>query len=307
MPLPHFNSLRKSRVGLTIAGAQLQLVVLEQQDTQRQPVLADNMTFSDLGELGAQLKIWVKQHKLRGTETVLSIGADYYRLHLTDLPKVPVEERNAALTIALRDVIDAPLSDAVVESFLLPASLPRSSERVYAVIAQTPRLRPLAQTINGAGLALHCIEIPELSAVRLLPTQNIPHATSALLLQTSRGVALYLYIGDDLVLSRPLLGINDLQHYASQAIAGDPGEQLLLEIQRTLDYFESQLARRPVAKLFIQPLATGAEELGMMLSQQLNTAVQVLGLPAASNGLPTLAAAWLAVAAGMHEVRHAAH
>lgn len=284
MPLPAFlgasNRRTKApsgaRIGIAIAGQLAHVAVLKSSGDGAQLQALEAIAIAQLSDLQAALSQLVKNLGLYRAPAVLSLSADYYRLHLTDSPKVPIEERNAALAFALRDVIDFPVAEAVIESFNLPPTVQRGGDRVYAVIAHSARLQPLAQAVSEAGLCISAIEIPELSVVNLLQRQEKIAATSAVLAQTTRGAALFLFVGEDLVLSRQLSGIADLRLFAEALENGGPPDQLLIEVQRTLDYFESQLARRPIARFYLQPMPSFLPAISAALTSNLNMPVQML-------------------------------
>jgi hypothetical protein len=118
---------------------------------------------------------------------------------------------------------------------------------------------------------------------------------------------LYVYVNDDLVLSRQLVGVSAPSSW--QPDDDRDHNTFLLEVQRTLDFFESQIARRPVQKLLIPPLGDSHATTCELLQRNLNVALADLPLPADDSH-----AAWqgsnrcLAYAAALRsELAHAAH
>jgi MSHA biogenesis protein MshI len=114
-----------------------------------------------------------------------------------------------------------------------------------------------------------------------------------------------VYVQDDLVLSRQLVGIAGPSTWTDND--GRDNDAFLLEVQRTLDFFESQIARRPVQKLFLAPLSEFDQATQQLLQQNLNVRVEHLPLPLSDASAPVHgSAACLALAAALR-AEHATH
>jgi MSHA biogenesis protein MshI len=129
---------------------------------------------------------------------------------------------------------------------------------VEAVVARTDLVGARIDELQAAGLNLEIVDIPELAL------RNI----ASLLPEDVGGVAL-VYIGRDdglititrqgtLYFSRAIhVGFNTLPDTAVHA--NDPEaiegwlDSIIIEIQRSLDYFDSQFSQPPVAGLVITP------------------------------------------------------
>lgn len=302
-----------TQLGLWVAPQRFALAHIQLHDSTPRLLAGAHEAFTHLADFSARLRSVINTRGWHGQDCRVVLSSQLYRLHQADAPQVPENERNAALGFALRDVIDYPASEAALDAFPLPAVAARGGqERVFVAVSHRPHLQPFAHEIFHAGLKLQSIDIPELSCRDLL--QRLPDRpqSAALLRPTSRGATLYVYHGEDLVVSRTLSGLNDLEQIFASDLRNQQ-EQLLLEVQRTLDYYESQIGRRPVARLYLPPLTQTLQALPELLTSNLGVPVATLDLAKLLAAPDTLspdecADIWLAASAGLRtEVPHAAH
>lgn len=261
--------------------------------------------YGNLGEFAAHMQKLADEPALQGQQLVVCLSPELYRLQQADAPNVPLAERNAALAWALRDVLDFPAAEAALDSFAPPALPNRSGpERLFVAVSHKAKLKPYVEAILAAGFEIRAIDIPELCARNLLLRLSPALTSAAILAPSQRGCSLYVYLGNELVVSRQLAGIGDLRLLFTGLDNSQAQEQLLLEIQRTLDYFESQIARRPVARLLLPPVSDELNGLLPLLRDSLGVTVAPLDLPTLvpmdnSVARDSLASAWLAVGAAL--------
>lgn len=269
--------------------------------------------FGNLAEFASHMHRLADQPALHGQSLVVCLSPELYRLQQADAPNVPLAERSAALAWALRDVLDFPAAEAALDSFALPAIANRSGpERLFVAVSHKAKLKPYVEAVLAAGFQIRAIDIPELCARNLLLRLSPALTSAAVLMPTARGCSLYLYLGNELAVSRQLAGIADLRLLFTGLDNSQAREQLLLEIQRTLDYFESQIARRPVARLLLPPFGDELSGLLSLLRDNLGVTVAELDLPTlvpmeTGTDRSALAAGWLAIGAALRrEVTDAA-
>lgn len=209
-----------------------------------------------------------------GTPAVLVLPIDQYQVFQVERPEgIEDAELADALKWKLKDFLDFSPADAVSDVFAFPADASRGRGPLVNVVAARKSLvRELIELVLEAGLELERIDIAELALRNL----------AARLDQSSRGVALVhlrdrygqmvICQGDTLYLSRRLeLSYDDLRDASSQENAV---QSLALEIQRSMDYFESQLGKVPPST--IQLVARDAVlPLNSMLSSYMAAGIDV--------------------------------
>jgi MSHA biogenesis protein MshI len=184
--------------------------------------------------------------------TVLEPGE--YTLLLTEAPSVPKDELRAAVRWRIKDLIDFPLDDATVDVFDAPTGSGGPAARAINVVAaRNGAIRRIADLCNEAGINLDVVDIPELAQRNL----------AALLAEDQLGLALLVFEADhglititrngELYMSRRIeIGTETLRSASNPA---PYFEQITLEVQRSLDYFDSHFRAAPVTNIMVAPAA----------------------------------------------------
>ncbi len=212
---------------------------------------------------------WVKEFNLKGLHTNFVLGPHMFSFILTEAPEVKPEELAAAMRWKIKDVIQYDLTDAVVDSFVIPGQKERGRQPMaYAVCAATDVLRAYVTTIEQSQLHLNTIDIPPMvqrNVAQLLPEDKSGVALLALgktqgLITVCRNGVLYLARDLDVGWGHFELQTKDQTQAPGLALDGDaPANQrvfdtIILEVQRSLDYYESHFAQPPIQSLVIAPL-----------------------------------------------------
>ena len=197
-----------------------------------------------------------------------------YRLLLVEAPDVPPDELRAAVRWRVKDLIDFHVDDAVIDVFEMPPHARGGPRRMmYAVTAKAELVKHEIERIEGAGLKLDVVDIPELCL------RNI-----ATLLESDRGAA-FLYLSErrsTLLLVRQ--GVLYLARHIETGVAtlADVGELrpelvagLALEVRRSLDYFESHYEQTSIQQLHVSGLEAADRE---AIARELGLAVREVDL-----------------------------
>lgn len=205
----------------------------------------------------------VRRHKLRGAACVGVIPQGAYQLLQVEPPNVPEAEQRQAVKWRLRDRIDYPVAEAVVDVFAPPQRANRPASNLNAVVCPADVVARCAETIGAAGLRLQALDIAELvqrNVLAALPDSNA--AVALLTFQAQRGL-ITLIKDAELYLARDL--DNGLDGIRDAGLAGEPGgslyESVVLELQRSLDYFESGFGMAAIKRVLVYPSAEGVEHL----------------------------------------------
>ena len=122
---------------------------------------------SDGKAVQAALKQFVNKNHLRGMSAVLTLPSSEFDLHQLERPDVPEAELAQALRWKLKDLIDYPVSRAVVDVFPAAPSRHGSTNSVFAVSADKDKLSERVEQIKSAGLKLARIDIAVLSLIHI--------------------------------------------------------------------------------------------------------------------------------------------
>jgi MSHA biogenesis protein MshI len=224
-------------------------------------------------QLAAVMEKTVHKHDLRDQPVVLVLPHSEYSLLQTSVPALGLSEMRAAAGWKIGELIDYPVSDAVVDVFEYPESGQRGSERMlYVVASRATQIQSHVDRLRQSELELKAIDIPEL-VIRNVVTYLPENEQGVVVLSLAERSGLLVVIKQsEVYLTRRLeLGFDDL-------LLGDPHtfDDLVLQLQRSLDFFESRFAQALPAKVLMFPPDKVSGELIMHVNSHLKLDVEPL-------------------------------
>ena len=223
-----------------------------------------------------QLADIVAEAGLVGAECSCVLGPRDYNIYLVESPQVAEDEVSAAVRWKIKDLLDMPVDQAVVDVFALPEeAFQGRSKMVYAVAASRTAVAELIDTVDRAGLQLQSIDIPEL-AMRNISTQVMDDRNGlAFISLKESGSTMNVSRNGELYLTRKIntqVGPDALMQDDWEMVR----DRLALEIQRSLDYYESQMGQNPINQIMIAPRLKDTESMMNSLGEALAAPVGVL-------------------------------
>ena len=232
----------------------------------------------NIGIQGAEIARLTKADELDDQICITTLDIGSYSLLLVEAPDVPASELRAAIRWRVKDLIDFHIDDAVIDVFDVPNQrITGSNKMMYAVVARSSLVRRQIELLTGAGLNLEVIDIPEL-ALRNIAAMLPEDVAGTVLLYLDNRTGLItitrqttLYLSRRLDMGYEVLG-GDLE------AAGARLDRIVVEIQRSLDYYESHFSQPPVTNVVIAPMPVRIDGLDEYLSRQLGINVRLLDL-----------------------------
>lgn len=239
------------------------------------------------GEWPEQLNALVKQHNLGGMDVYFSLHPKFYNMLLVDAPDVNDTELSDAVRWRVKDLISQPLEDVVVDVFRLPPEAYRGRmNMIYASIVERQVVLAIVEASDDAGLNLESIGINELSICQYgKQLEGVENTGLAFVTLEQQGGVINLAENGLLYLSRTIeIGLKDLaQGESVGGLSLDNGSRvdaLALDIQRSLDYYESQLGKSGAAKIYFLPTKDGVHQVVEDLKDKVSIDIEVLDLAA---------------------------
>ena len=189
----------------------------------------------------------LKELNLENAACRLVLSLSQYELFLLEAPSVPEEEMAEALRWRVKDLISYSIDSAIVTLFPLPEDSNRSGRKmIYAVVAEKSEIERSIKLIEEIGLTLKSIDIQELAHRNLAERVSDDNRGVAVISLNDGKGNIQLFKGPDLYLTRKF----DVR-YSGGLFEELPSEQLVLEIQRSLDYYERQMGQVPPRDIFL--------------------------------------------------------
>ena len=253
-------------VGLSVGSSKMIAVACETQAEESPRLLAWNsFDLSDPSEAENGLRRFVQEHRLEGRPCRAVLSPEDYSLRLVERPaNVPDEELAEATRWLVRDLVEFDVDRAQIATIAIPEDTGRArTPRMFVIAVREEAAETLCQTIVKADLDLEGIEIVESSMVALESRMPEVVAGRAVLRVGDKSSTLTISFDERLFLARSL-SINastiedavDRAHLQMEPDSREVLEELdplLLEIQRSLDYYESEYGLAPASRLTLLP------------------------------------------------------
>jgi MSHA biogenesis protein MshI len=251
-----FNWLKKSApparvLGMDVSEHGYGLVVVDRSDTAR-PVVTDARwcAFAADQDRNSVLKQAIRDLKARGLPVVATLPSSAYSLVQIEAPDLDADELREAMRWRVKDLIDFPVEDATIDVFALPESRrPGAPSLVYVVVAKSDRVEALGGLLRDVGLEVEAIDIAEMAIRNLALHLDRPGRPRAYLQLQAGQTIIEISDGSQIFLSRRV--IQDYDENSDAELLRAQMENLALEVQRSLDYFESQYALGPADRLSV--------------------------------------------------------
>lgn len=275
-----------ARAGLALATGGFALAAVKQRAGAKPVVEHLALHATEGGDVEKTLAGAIGSLQLQRARMSAVIGTEDYQLVQVEAPEVLPSELRTAVRWRLRDVITFHIDDATVDVFEIPDQSRRAQKMMFAVAARNDAVKQIANVVTPHVHGFDVIDIPELCLRNL----------SSLLPQDEKGVALLVLEQNSahLVLTRQgvlyLTRRIDLSRSFSLSEGSDiDASALALELQRSLDYYESNYDHPPIAEMAIAPANDRAAELAAALKNESSLRINLLDLNSlldAPNGLP---------------------
>jgi MSHA biogenesis protein MshI len=275
-----FNKRRAKQglVGLSVIDKTLAIAYVSRRGEHAELQHCESMVADTKADVARLLAECVQHKGLQNYPCNYVLAPDDYNLLLIEAPAVEKAELAAAAKWKIKDMIDQPLEQLAVSVFPVPKDAYRSQrEMIYVVVAERKKIQHVVDLVSNAGLQLSSIDIPELAYKNAagmfvedqkgVAMMDLRHDGSILNLQKSDAVYftrhINTHIGEDILTSIEWEGVRD---------------RLALEIQRSLDFYESQMGQSQIGRILLAPRRNDSLALGQQLNEVLGVRVDVMDL-----------------------------
>lgn len=222
------------------------IATVTKRDNQKPLVVQANVEQGNI-ENQLLLKTLIQKYNANKLRCSFVLGFSRCQLLQVEKPNVPQEELKQAVAWKLKDLIDYPVELATIDVVNIPPD-PANAKRqqhVFAVAANNEMLATLTNQLINAKINLQAID------ARVFAQRNI----ASLLEEENRGLAMLSFNSSGGLLTFSAGG----ELYQARRIEIDNArsktafETISLELQRSLDHFESQFPYITINKLLLAP------------------------------------------------------
>ena len=234
---------------------------------------------ADAAEQPELLKRLVQELGVVGMPVNILLHPISYQMLLLDSPDVPVSELRDAMRWRVKELISEPIDNVVIDAFNLPDDAYRGRSRMaYCAVLNKAQMNAWHSMCHQADLKLSSIDVTEMAFRNLGVLAGSEGMSLALLrLRSTEGVITVQH-GADLYMARRIEQGLDQADQAFSAVT--------LEIQRSLDYYESQLGKGYINRMLMLPMKRSGAVALEALTNGLAVKLQALDLRELFPGQP---------------------
>lgn len=225
-----------------------------------------------------ELKAYVEENNLTNTKCSVALSISKYQLLQLDRPAVEDAELISALQWSVKEQLFSEFDLAI--DYFEPPVLASNVKKINVVAISENDIIGIRNGILKAGLNLDVIGVEELATCNLIEFSE----DAVIILKQEDGGQLGLSIvkRNQLFFSRRLRGYESLENLSREELQMGVVDNLSLEIQRSMDYFESQLRQAPVKKVYLSLDTIHHKALEEMIKEVIFISVEKL-IPNISN------------------------
>lgn len=244
--------------------------------------------------------------KISNCDFTTLLAPSEYQMLMVETPNVPASELKTAVRWKIKDSLNYHVEDATIDVLPIPAGK-SSSERVqsvYVIAASNITVKKRIALFEQAKIDLGVIDIPEMAQRNIASLFERGDQALAMLAFDENGGLLTFTAGGELYLSRFMeITVGQLMD-ANESLRKQYRERVEFELQRSLDYFDSQFSHMIVNRVVVSvPDNTGLVEFlagavdAKVEKLDLSQAMDISAVPAlgdsefVAHALPSLGAA----------------
>lgn len=222
---------------------------------------------------------WLNERSLQGSDIQIVLHPALYTLYFVDRPDVEDEFLSEAVKWKIKDLVEAPLKDLVVDAFAVPEDAYRGMQKkVYVVAMNREVLEDLVVQLKKLPINLKGIGISELADRAILNVLQEQNGGAALLRLRSATGTINLIDDGALYLTRNIDSSISVLESATEENRDRVLDELLLEVQRCVDFYDSQLGKGAIRNMMVAPTRLEPKMFDSHLRDHLGMTVHPLDL-----------------------------
>jgi len=265
---------------------------ITQRETQK-PLLTACIFQSQISDSKTTLNQLLQQKNLTKHSVTTLLDSSNFLLLLMQRPAVEKQELPDAVRWQIKDQLDYPAEEAIIEILEIPGQQERGRlPMIYVIAAHQYTVKASIDLLEDIKINVQYIDIPELAQRNI--SSLLPEDLNgvALLNMQANNSLLTITHNGELFLSRIIdIGYEHLETHNEQEQESDGlsleqstsefdinTSKVILEIQRSLDYYESHYGKPTIGNLVIAPLENDIPSLNKQLEHDLGVAVRSLDI-----------------------------
>lgn len=265
MPGLFFSRAKPVQIGVDFLPTGVAVVEVSSRSTDRGSINRSAfLPAVGMQEQATVLRQWVDQNDLKNSPCSSLIARHDVQDFQLEKPAVAESEMMQAILWKIADLVNFDVDSAVVDTYQWPRSSKSPVENINAVVANANVVQTYVDSIEHSGLDLQVIDTHDLVVKNLHNKLDFSDTTASVLQILEQQSLMTIFHEHDLHVARDFkIGYKDIELSGP----GDESvyESMVLELQRSMDYFESSYGKGMIRKLFIFPQTPDIERMANYL------------------------------------------
>ena len=200
-----------------------------------------------IGRWPQALDSWVSDNNIGAADCGVSIATQLHRSYQVEKPSVQPAEIHKALTWSVQEMAGSDTPELVFDYYDPPVQT-SGADNLNVVALPKTELEDIINAVINAGLKLKSVTVEDLAICDLIDTDD---AVMTMLQRAGEEIQLTIVRQGKLYFSRSLKGFENLGSFSIEELQMGVMDSLTVQIQRSMDYFESQLRQAPIRTILM--------------------------------------------------------
>ena len=246
----HFNKQTTDKfAGISIHPECIRIVKIKQLETGYECIKSEEYPIESQGKLDKLLSLIIDDFKLQNIRTVLVIGNNKTESAQIELSELPVVDIAASLPWQVKDLISIPPQDMICDYIEMNVQPLGQTAKAQVMATSRAYLETLITPFHQNKAEITGITTEQFVLARMQSTED---TAQLIFIQHKASDAILLILkNQQICFARKIRGADTIISMAPELILDGGSDFIAIEIQRSIDYYESQLKQPPIKNVLV--------------------------------------------------------
>jgi len=235
--------------GISIHSDMLKLIILDKSDSLFKCVKSESIKLTSEEQLPSLLAQIIEQNQLSKIVTSLVLPAHKVQSSQIEFDDLPASDIQQALPWQLKELISIPPQDMVCDYIDMPLQPFGQTAKAQIVATSRLYLEKLTLPFHEANAEISHILTEQFAIAQM---QNTKDAAQLVFIQHPKTEAVLLILkNQQICFARKIRGTDVVLNMPEDQLRMGGTDNVSIEIQRSIDYYESQLKQPPIKDVYL--------------------------------------------------------
>lgn len=255
--------------GIAIYAEFIRVVKLQQEEQEWASVVVKEYPVERPESVNKVIKFLITDAELEDVPSVIVIPSDKVQSAQIELSELPEVDIQAALPWKVKELVSIPTNDMVCDYLAMDIQPSGQAPKAQVIATQRSYLEFILAPLHDANVPVVAITTEQLVLARMQSTKD---AAQLLYVQHANTAAILLILkNQQICFARKIRGTDSLVNMTAEQVTEYGADMVAIEMQRSIDYYESQLKQPPIKDVLVA--VAGPHE--ALLGELLNTSLPV--------------------------------